>query len=172
MELLEFERLLQKTQDDTASAEEQALVQQCLHESEECRQVHCQLARLESILHTRAQGVQALRSPTPVIPLELIQQSRKTKTIKWIILSSVAALFMIGIFLTFFLSVPPTGLDLKVAPNTVFTLTHKSAELDGMMRMEMGSELTLTSGSVALKFGSGVTSVIEAPASLRLLDRK
>ncbi len=169
MELSEFELLLQKILHDTATPEEQAYLQQCLHESEELRQLYCQHTRLEALLTMRSQGIKALLSPTPVIPLEVMQKSQNKKMVRWMTASTIAALLMIGIFLTIFLTPQSSGLDFETSPNSAFTLTHDKKSLENQNKMKKGSTLTLTSGSVALKFGSGVTSIIEAPAKLTLL---
>lgn len=171
MDTHNFELIVQQVLDGTASAEDSKAVIELLNESEEHRLIYCRHTQLQALLSQRAHGIKSLLSPTPIIPLEVMQQAQRKQTIRWISAGTIAATLILGFFLsTLFITPAPTGLTFQTAPETQFTLTHSSENPEHEQSMQTGSRLDVTQGALELTFASGVKSIVEAPAELTLLD--
>ena len=106
-----------------------------------------------------------------IVPIDRIISRQKRRT-AMIASFAAAALIMIGVMVMTVLIVPEKqhGLTFDISPSTQFTLTHSSIGDDTPtgMTMEEGSHLVLTQGTVELTFGTGVKSIVMAPADMSL----
>jgi hypothetical protein len=123
-------------------------------------------------IHSLLSQTEAAALPqSNVIPMERIVRRQRRKTVR-IATFAAAALIMIGVMVMTVLIVPEKqhGLTFDISPSTQFTLTHSSIGDDTPtgMTMEEGSHLVLTQGTVELTFGTGVKSIVMAPADMSL----
>lgn len=141
-----------------------------LMNSEQARRLYCQYARMQSLLRQRGRGIESLTSPIPIIPMEDLIRERRRKSTR-VAMFAAAALLLITLVtmrLIFLPEVQPT-LTFAQAPGTLLTVTHdSSAEAPEGMVMEKGSRLQVSQGTIELQFGSGVRSIVQAPADITL----
>lgn len=166
----QLETRIQELLDGVLQEEHWPELREELMNSEEARRLYCSHSRMQSLLRQRAKGIESLTSPTPVIPMaDLILEGRK-KSIRVAALAA-AAVLVIALVTMRLILVPEAApvLTFAEAPGTQFTLTHDSrAEVPEGMVLEKGSRLQVSQGTVELEFGSGVRSVIQAPADVTL----
>lgn len=143
-----------------------------LLESEEARDIYYSYAQIHTLLAEKAHGAHSLTLKTPVIPMEDVLAGQRRKSLRYAALSA-AAVVVIGLILMrmFFTEPKPAGLAITLSPGSEFTLTdgvgHDAA---GEMSMVKGSRLQISQGAVELTFGSGVKSIVTAPADLTMHD--
>lgn len=144
-----------------------------LAQSESARELYCYYARMHSLLMQRSKGVAALSSNVSVIPIDAMMQSQRKRSLR-LAMMAAAALLLITLVTMRLIFVPeqPPMLTFRISEGTQFEMTHDgSGEAPEGMSLEEGSRLRLTEGTVELNFGTGVRSIVMAPADLTLHDK-
>ncbi|MBT7959783.1 MAG: hypothetical protein HN759_10660 [Akkermansiaceae bacterium] len=172
MTQVELESRIQDMFEGVLAEDQWPELHKALLESEEARETYYTYAQIHTLLDQKAQGAHTLTLKTPVIPIDDVIKSQRRKSFRYAALSA-AAVVMIGLIVMqmFFIEPKPTGLSIEVSPGSEFSLSHEGGqEAPEEMTMEKGSRLQITQGAVELTFGSGVKSIIMAPADLTMHD--
>lgn len=172
MTRVELESRIQDLFEGALAEDQWPELRAALLESEEARDVYHSYAQIHTLLAEKAHGAHSLTLKTPVIPMEDVLAGQRRKSLRYAALSA-AAVVVIGLILMrmFFTEPKPAGLAIALSPGSEFTLTdgvgHDAA---GEMTMVKGSRLQISQGAVELTFGSGVKSIVVAPADLTMHD--
>ncbi len=143
--------------------------QERLRQDPEAQEVYREYVTLQHCLKYRSKGTDMLN----VVPMEKIVQRNQWRAMKQAMLATAAVLLLCGIIMTLVMAQGHDGLlAFKTSPGSKVVVSHMVVDGDqprGQV-MDVGSQLTLTSGSVELEFKSGVRSIIQAPAELTLIN--
>jgi hypothetical protein len=166
----ELNRLIQELLDGTISPQDLPLLETELASNESARELYLDTVEIHSLLDARV-SVHSLK--TNVVPIERIIRCQKRKAFRIAVLSA-AALLILGLITMqlFMVKERPPTLTFETAPGTQFDITHSMTGDDAPigMTMEKGSRLMLSHGTVELSFGTGVKSIVIAPADMTLHD--
>jgi len=169
----DFETAVSRLLDGDLSAGEFAQLESHLRASAGARARYLDCIDLHNLLQLEL-GPRALVQPAPaaVIPMDRILQKQRRKALRAALLAA-AAVVMLGATVMWYILVPdrPPVLSFRAVPGSALTVTHASngdAPRDG--QLEPGSRLQLADGALELRFGTGVRSIIQAPADLTLHD--
>lgn len=139
-----------------------------LMESEEARKLYCEYAQLATVLRQRSQGLKSLAVPVPVIPIEELIRENRGRTIRAAMFATAALLMITLITLRLlFVHEAQPALSFEVAAGTQYSLSHVGEAPTGRV-LGKGSRLQVSQGTVELQFGSGVKSIVQAPADITL----
>ncbi len=146
-----------------------------LIESAEARAYYRYQSQLHALLGLELNKSQApqFQLAKPVISMDQVILLQKKKTLK-IAAMAAAAMVLLGLITMqlFMVKERPPTLAFETAPGTQFDITHSMTGDDAPigMTMEKGSRLKLSHGTVELSFGTGVKSIVIAPADMTLHD--
>ncbi|MCP5538292.1 MAG: FecR domain-containing protein [Akkermansiaceae bacterium] len=140
--------------------------------SEQARELYCHYARMTTLLRQRSRGIKSLAAPTPAVPVEELLRVQRRKASRVAVFAAAAVLVIALMAMRlFFVQEPQPALTFASAPGTQFTLTHDGSEDAPVgLVLEKGSRLEISQGAIELRFGSGVRSVVQAPADVTLHD--
>ena len=139
-----------------------------LLESEEARRAYREFIHLQSLTQLELNLPQSAN----VVPMDRVIARQRHRAIK-IAAFSAAAIFIIGLVLLQLISISnsQSSVTFKTSPQTEFRLVHEpSEEFNDQSALTVGSRLIVEQGVVELEFGSGVRSIVMAPADLTLHD--
>ncbi len=169
MNTRELEMSIQDLFEGRLSADEVKQLEQELVENPEAREIYKSYARLEGAMSYCAAGV----DPARIVSMDQVVARGQRRQFRVAMLSAAAVLMggMLVLSLVLGQDYEPT-LTLKVSQGSEFAISHAPADEatpKGMV-LEPGSRLQLRRGAVELTFSTGVRSIVQAPADMRLLD--
>lgn len=167
---VQLETRIQELLEGTLPETHWSALREELANSVQAREIYCHYARMTSLLRLRSRGIESLTTPTPVIPVSTLIREQRKKSLRVAIFAAAAVLVLSLVTMRlFFVQPPQPPLTFGTAPGTQFTVTHDDATTvpEGLV-MNQGSRLRISQGTIELKFGSGVRSVVQAPADLTL----
>lgn len=165
----QLNQLIQELLDGSISQQNLADLEAELLRSEHARHLYLNTTEIHSFLEQK-------ETFTPyqscVVPMDRILRRQKRKTLR-IAAAAAAAILVISVLVMqqFFVKESPSTLTFQASTGSKFVLTHQRADNqpEGLV-LEKGSQLRLQQGTVELTFGTGVKSIIMAPADLTLHD--
>lgn len=133
---------------------------------------YAELVHIHNALQLRSSACQQI--PNNVVPMDQVILKQKRKSFKIAALAAAAVILVTFLSMQLiFVRVAPhaPALSFTTSPATQFTITHSDSEKShSQQTLEVGSRLELRQGSLELNFGTGVKSVIIAPADITLQD--
>lgn len=160
---------MQKLLDGSISQGEFALLQDEMERDAEVRQLYYEYAMLEQGLQFRLTR-KAQQAGISGLAEARLRVQRK-KTLKWAALTAVAATILLAIGLQFFfIHQAPAELQYASSPGTRYTVTHAEGTAVDGDKMQVGSRMMVSQGTVELNFDSGVRAVISSPADITMLE--
>lgn len=164
----QLNRLIQELLDGRISAEELPILEAELEASEDARELYLDTVEIHSFL-TQQEMPSALKRK--IVPMDRILRRQKRRSLRVAMLAAAAVLLLALVAMRMFFIQPTKQQPLvfTTAPGTQFTLVHGGSDNapEGRVLVK-GSQLQLTQGTVELTFGSGVKSIVTAPAHLTL----
>ena len=160
-----YRALSQLTDGDISPALFQELEQHLL-ESEEARHKYREFIHIQSLIACEIN----VQQPKNVVPVDRIIRRQKHRSFR-IAVMAAAALLLLGLITMrlFLVAEREPTLAFETSPGTQFSITHRSnGDAPVGQTMEIGSRLQLSQGIVELTFGSGVKSIVVAPADITL----
>lgn len=169
----EFELMLSRLMDRDLSEKEFEEFERHLMSSPEAQERYLDHVDVENLLSQKFAPKELVKpgvSKVFDVSAVLQKQVRKTLRISAFAAAAVVMVSMVSLHLFFAADQAPL-LAFETAPGTEFKLTHSKThrETEGMI-LEKGSRLELSHGTVELTFGSGVKSIVTAPADFSLVD--
>ena len=167
----ELEYLIQDFFDGSITEEQLSLLQDELRTNPKARDIYRDFVHLQNAIQLQAQAPDPLSQH--VIPIDRIIRKQKYRATRTALITAAAVIILVAVTMKlFFVPEKPPTLTFETAPGTLYALSHgaKGKSLDQTMALEIGSRLQLSQGSVELTFGSGVKSIVVAPADITLHD--
>ena len=118
-------------------------------------------------------GSRQLKMGNGPLPVELMLQRQRRRTMKIALLTAAAAilLFSIGMWMRMAADRAAVLATFEIAPGSVFELTHAAAGKEPVgHKMSQGSRLVMDHGAVEVLLPYDVRAVVEGPAAMTLLD--
>ncbi|MBK1825552.1 LamG-like jellyroll fold domain-containing protein [Haloferula rosea] len=172
----EFELAISRYLDGTISPEEFAELEEYLANSEEARELYLDYVDVHNVLDLEISMPRVIHPAfSNVVPVEQIRERQQRRSMIQATMVAAAVLMLLAVVFKFVI-VPdrPPLLTFEVAPDTIFAVTHSKARADGSEpeagTLDKGSQLKLRQGTVKLTLSNGVTSVVQAPANLTLVN--
>ena len=142
-------------------------LQEELRSNPEARKVYREYHHLENALRFRVKRI----NPLNVVPMDEVNARRQRQTIRNASLAAVALVTIGLIAMALILTRSPTPtLVFLTSPGTDFKISHIRFGEDAPngQVLEPGSRMIIESGTVKLKFNSGVHAFVRGPADLTL----
>ncbi len=170
----DFENALSGLLDNDLTPEQFDELQKYLQNSQQARAQYLDYVDLHNVLDLEL-APKAVTQPgtSKVIPIDRIirRQNRRSRRIALAAAAAILIIALVTMKLFFIDTTRPPTLAFETSPGTQFTITHDGSEEAPVGQiMEKGSRLQLSQGTVELTFGSGVKSIVMAPADLTLRD--
>lgn len=168
----ELQSLIQHLLDGEISAEEFATLEAELSQNPEALETYRAWVGLHCGLQRHAMRHSAI-AKLPVVPIDrvLILQRQRIVRISLLVTAAVLLVSAVALWITQSPSAPQTLADFRAAPGSSFTLSHSG---DGKRplagKLSDGSKLVLDHGMAEIDLPHDVRAIIEAPASLTLID--
>jgi hypothetical protein len=173
MSSVRLETRIQALLDGVLPDDQRAELLEALSSSEEARRLYCRYARLHTALQFRSREIQSREQlPGPVIAFNAPPKRRQIQVARsrLMAIAAVIVLGLVPLWLLFAPKQPPVAV-FETAPGTHYSLTHEGkGSAEGDRVLDQGSRLTVSQGTVALTFASGVHSVLVAPSSIVVQD--
>ena len=167
MTLAELESHLQDLFERRLEGEAFENLQEELRSNPEARKVYREYHHLENALRFRVKGIDLLN----VVPMDEVNARRQRRTIRNASLAAIALVTIGLIAMALILTRSPTPtLVFLTSPGTDFKISHSRYGEDAPngQVLEPGSRMIIESGTVKLKFNSGVRAFVRGPADLTL----
>lgn len=167
----ETARLVHALADGIITAEEHRRLATALRASAADRRLYVEMLELHNLLELEAEEA-SVALPAQLIPIEMLLRKQRRQSVRRAMVAAVAALVAGGVFLHRLLvpdPAPPVEVRLSADAEAHFTHARSGREELPEGVLARGSSLRLARGAVELAFESGVRSVVQAPASIRLL---
>lgn len=167
-----FQTLIHELLDGTISPEGHQRLEEILKRNKAARQLYYRQVSLHQSLQYRLSPGSKVTSVKRMAEGRRKRQGRRNLRFS---LAAAAALIVVAAVTLKLVLVPlpaPT-LSFRDSPGSHYELVHvgePERQPEGM-EMEIGSTLSLSQGAIELQFDSGVKSLIQAPASLVLLEK-
>lgn len=132
---------------------------------------YTELVHIHNALQLRSSACKKMANN--VVPMDQVLLKQKRKSIKVAAFAAAAVILITFLSMQLFVHTDAStqALSFTASPETQFSITHSDAEKsDSGQTLAVGSRLQLRQGSLELNFGSGVKSVIIAPADITLQD--
>ncbi len=161
MKRLEFEQLVQKVVEKSATAEEFGLVQEELRDSSEFRRIFRESFLVDEFLIREMEAGCDLK---PLIPMEAMMIRQRRRALWSAGLAAAAVLLLVGVVMRLVMSEPDRMVSVRAAPNSQWSLVKKDAASG--KEIQPGDALRIESGTLELSFSKGVHGIISGPAQL------
>lgn len=170
----ELHRQMLRMLDGELSAAEATALEAELMANWEARAEWWKVSRIHSALESRF-AAHAILQGVSVVPIDRVISLQRRRIVK-IALTAAAAVFMFTAFVLWMITAPdnqPALATLRTAPESVISLTHAEERKNpGSHALQEGSRLTLEHGVAELELPHDVRAVIQAPATLTLIDSR
>jgi hypothetical protein len=170
----ELQKQMLRMLDGELPAEEAATLEAELKANPDARQQWWQLARIHSALESRFASEVAVQR-IQMIPIKRVISMQRRRTVK-MALTAAAAIFMVALLSLWMITaseIRPAIAAFQAAPDSIFTLTHSEKyRKKAGTHLRQGSQLTLTHGVAEVNLPHDVRALVQAPASLTLLDAR
>ncbi|MGB1129724.1 MAG: FecR domain-containing protein [Haloferula sp.] len=167
----EFHSQIQQLIDGEISAEDFKALESELLENPDAMEayrlyvgVHCGLERQSEI---------AAITQSPVVPIDRVMALQRRRVARISMLAAAAVVTLAGLVLwrTMAPASPPVMASLQTTPGSVFTVTHAEGVSEpSPSTLHAGSKVTLTHGVAQFALPHRVRALLEAPATLTLVD--
>jgi len=171
-----FEAAVSRYLDGHCSPEEFAELEDYLANSEEARELFLDHIDLHNVLDLELSMPQIMHSAfSQVVPVEQLRERQQRRSMVQATMVAAALLMLLGVVFKFVI-IPEREplLTFESAPDSILTVTHSRAQMANEEpepgTLAKGSQLELRQGTVKLTLSNGVTSVVQAPANLTLID--
>ncbi len=163
----DLEQHLQDLFEGSLDPEGLTVLQHELKTDTEAREAYLDYAELFNALQLRAEGIDLLQ----VVPMEKVIERRHRNMLRVSAMAAAAMILLGAVVLSLMLTraQKPT-LRFVTSPGSEVRVCHdlaKGEDPQGQV-LEPGSTLVVTTGSVELKFASGIQGIIRGPAELTL----
>lgn len=170
----ELHSRIQQLLDEDISAEDFEALERELLENPEALEayrlyvgIHCGLGRQSE--------VSAAIKQSPVVPIDRVIALQRRRVARISILAAAAVVMLTGLVLwwTMAPTASPLIASMRTTPGSIFTLTHaEGVDEASSHTLRAGSTVTLTHGVAEFDLPHQVRAVLEAPASLSLIDER
>lgn len=170
----ELERFVLALCDDAITAEEFEALQATLTNSKEARQKYHELIELHNLLELQEEQAWQFGRAN-IFPIEELMAKQQRRLAVRALSAAAALILGAGILLRFIMIQGPTPTaTVRISPYSELNVTHLKTDEPPPKSNTLapGSSLELTQGTVELNFGSGVRSILRAPASITLTDEE
>lgn len=164
------ERIL-RLLDGEMDAQELAAFDSELRTNREARAIYLQMAALHSALESHhASRTDATRSA--IIPIDRFLARQRRRMVRFASYSAAALLLVSSVVLWLNLAAKPNTLArFQTTPDASYILTHLAEEITSPGNtLKPGSRLLLASGTMELRFSSGVRGIIHAPCDITCIS--
>lgn len=164
--------LIQQLLDGEISAEDFARLDEELRRNPEALAAYRLYAGIHSGLVRKGEIDAAIRS-APVVPIERVMVLQRKKTIRTSLLAAAAVVLLSGLLLwqTIAPRKPSVQATFVSTPGSSFTVSHSAdAPAKSRAMLTQGSTIRLDHGAVELSLPHDVRAILEAPATLTLVD--
>ncbi|MGJ8642709.1 MAG: LamG-like jellyroll fold domain-containing protein [Luteolibacter sp.] len=164
----EFDVCLSRLFDGELSTEEFSSLEQHLTSNAEARRQYLDYVDLHNILELElsAQVVPGTRNQG-FVPLSRVLKQQRLRIMR-ISAMAAAALFIVGILVFALITSekPELMADFRLAPGTVFSVSHPEGSAVESTILTEGSRMVLEQGTVELTLPTGVRAIVKAPAEI------
>jgi len=172
MNQTDLHSLIQQLIDGEISAEDFAVLEKELLENSEALAAYRLYTGIHCGLERQAEMTSAIRR-APVVPIDKVMAFQRRRVARISILAAAAVVMLTALVLwrTMAPTASPVMASMHTAPGSIFTLTHAEGTDEPYSHtLRAGSTVTLTHGVAEFDLPHRIRAVLEAPASLRLID--